>query len=265
MADCDKFGFFNGVMGIEQTNWANYWRGVIPDGVIAEIDNEMEVYAVNAGEGMMVRVKTGQAMVDNHRAWITTEKTLAIPTADATYSRIDLVVLRATYGNKGASTISIEVKEGTPNTTPQTPTCVKVTGETYEIPLASVLVNAGDTNILPAQITDLRFVFRIPYDTTEEFSGSSITCLADREYRNGTNLDSLTVNLPINPHPTFMTSVNFSSSTAFTSVTVKRGLTTISGTSNLKLKGDALSLPQKRYNLVFYWDGSYYWCVSAAV
>jgi len=263
-SECDKYGFFNGVMGIEQTNWANYWNGIVPDGVISGFENEMEVYTPTAGEGMSVRIKTGQAMVDNHRAWITTEKILPIDTADVTNPRIDLVVLRAVYGNKGASVISVDVKKGTPAASPVAPTLIQTTGETYEIPMAKIAVSAGATNIIPSNITDLRYVFRYPYDTANTFSGTTLTPKADREYRNNTAINSLTITLPLNPHPTFITSVIFTSSSAFTNVTVKRGLTTISGTSNLKLKGDALALANKRYNLIFYWDGAYYWVVSAA-
>ena len=40
--DCDRYGFFNGILGIEQSNWANFWRGIIPDGIIAGFGDELE-------------------------------------------------------------------------------------------------------------------------------------------------------------------------------------------------------------------------------
>ena len=47
--DCDRYGFFNGILGIEQSNWANFWRGIIPDGIIAGFGDELEVYAQSDG------------------------------------------------------------------------------------------------------------------------------------------------------------------------------------------------------------------------
>lgn len=261
---CDRFGFFNGIYGIEQSNWANYWRGIVPDGVLGGFGNELEVYAMS--DGMRVHVKTGQAMVDNHRAWVTSEKELTIDTADSTNPRLDLVVLRCVYANSKESKVYVDVKTGTPAATPELPSLTQVTGETYEIPLAQVLVGAGVVTIASGTITDLRYVFHLPADSADSFSGTTLTVKNDHEYRNPTAIGSLTVILPEDPHETFMCSVCFASSSAFTSVTVMRGTgTTISGTSNLKLKGDALTLPSRRYNIVFYWDGSYYWAASAAV
>ena len=259
----DKFGFFNGIYGIEQSNWSNYWRGLIPDGIVAGFENEMQVYAQN--DGMKVYVKTGQAMVDNHRAWSTSEKELTIATADAYNPRIDLVVLRIVYGNEGESKVYVDVKTGTASATPAVPSLIQTTGETYEIPLAEVLVNAGVVTIAESKVTDRRFIFQNAGDSFETFSGTTLAPENDREYRNGSDINSLTINLPDEPHPTFLTSVNFSSGSSFTAVTVNKGATTISGTANLKLKGDALTMPNKRYNLVIWWDGSYYWCASGAL
>lgn len=262
---CDKYGFFNGVMGIEQSNWANYWRGLIADGIIARQGDEMEVYVPVAGEGMQIRIKTGQAMVDNHRAWLTTEKILPLENADTTNPRIDLVVLRAVYGNEGESVIYVDVKTGTPAASPAVPDLTQVSGETYEIPLAQIAVGKSVTTIIPSNITDLRYVFQLPKDKVSAFTGTTVTLKNDYEYRNSSAISSLVVNLPQNPNPTFIAQVNFTSSSSFSAVTVNRGSTKISGTSNLKLKGDALTVPSRRYNITFYWDGSYYWAACAAV
>ena len=260
---CDKFGFFNGVYGIEQSNWANYWRGIIPDGVIAGFGDELEVYA--QGDGMRVYVKTGQAMVDNHRVWVNSQKELDVSAADGSLDRIDLVVLRVVYGNSGLSKAYADVKAGTPAADPQPPALTQVTGGTYEIPLAEVFVGQGVVTIGSSAVTDRRSVFSIPKDTAETFSGTTVTPGCDREYRNNTGINSLTVYLPQDPQETFITSVCFTASASFTAVTVYRGVNVISGTTNLKLKGDALTMPGKRYNLVFWWDGASYWCASGAV
>lgn len=252
----DKFGFFNGLMGIEQGNWANYWKGIIPDGVVAGQGNELKVYAQN--DGMKVYAKTGQAMIDNHRIWINAEKELAIAAASGS-ARTDLVVARIVYGNEEESTAVLDVK-----TNATLADLVQTTGGTYEIPLALVSVGASDVTIAASAVTDLRYIFRIHDDSTEEFSGTSVTPLNDREYRNFTEQASMTVNLPSNPNDTFITSVRFEASASFTGVTINKGSTAISGTSDLLLKGDALNLKSKVYSLVFWWDGVKYWCASAA-
>ncbi len=259
--NCDKFGFFNGLYGIEQSNWANYWKGVVPDGVISGMANEMEVYA--QGDGMKVYVKTGQAMADNHRAWITAQKELAVSAADSSNDRLDLVVLRVVYGNRGESFVCVDVKAGTPSASPELPDLTQVTGETYEIPLAKIFVEHGSVSIPSGAVTDLRYVFRIPGDTADSFSGTSVTCKNDREYRNPEAIASLTVYLPPDPHETFMASICFSASASFTSVSFKAYASNTAITP--KIKGDALTLPSRRYNMVIYWDGSYWWVASAAV
>lgn len=258
---CDKFGFFNGLYGIEQSNWANYWRGIIPDGVVASFENEMEVYAMS--DGMQVHVKTGQAMVDNHRAWVTSEKELTIDTADSTNPRLDLVVLRVVYANAKESKIYVDVKTGTPAASPVLPSLTQITGETYEIPLAQVLVEAGVVTITSGKVTDLRYIFHLPADTADSFSGTSVVCKNDHEYRNGTAIASLAVYLPPDPHETFMASVAFSAGSSFTSVSFyKYDSDTV---ITPKIAGDALTLPNRRYSLVIWWDGVSWWVASAAV
>jgi len=259
----DRYGFFNGIYGLEQSNWANYWTGIIPSGVIAGLDDELEVYA--QADGMKVYVKTGQAMIDAHRAWSSSVKTVTLSAADSSFDRIDLIVMRVIYGNEGQSTVVLDVKTGTPAADPAEPALTQVTGTTFEIPLAGVYVAANVVTIAATAVRDRRYLFKLPSDTVETFSSTTLTPENDREYRNGTELNALTINLPEDPHPTFMTSVNFTSSASFSGVTVNKGSTTISGTSDLKVKGDTLNLVSKRYNIVFYWDGSYYWAASAAV
>ena len=90
----DSYSFFDGLEmePVTQVNWSNYWRGVIPDGVVAEIEDEMRPYANSTG--MYVYVSKGACIVDNHRGVNSALKMMAVNTADATYPRIDLLVAR---------------------------------------------------------------------------------------------------------------------------------------------------------------------------
>lgn len=266
--ECDRYGFFNGIYGLEQSNWANYWRGIIPDGVLAQPDGKnqptppMEVYVPTQGMGMSVYVRPGQAMVDNHRVWLTTQKTLSIA-KHGSLPRIDLVVLRVTYGNTGESIVELDVKTGAEATNPSVPTPVTNTGGTYELALARIAVSASATTILPANITDMRYVYKLGNDSVTTFSETSVTCVNDIEYRNASAIGSLIVNLPANPNDTFITGVCFTTNASFSGVTFRKGGTN----TNVKIIGDTLSMKSKRYNLIIWWDSGFnqYWCASKGV
>ena len=264
--ECDKYGFFNGVMGLEQANWANYWYPIFGDAILAAYGNEMEAYAVTGGEGMYVRVKTGQAIIAGHRVWVNSEKKLAVSASNASNPRKDLIVVRVVYGNTGASKVYLDVKAGTPAASPVAPSLTQNIGTTWEYSLGTVDVPAGTSNILPENVRWHAYVGRFNNNAgmVSTFSSTSVTCKRDKEYRCTTALSSLTVNLPNYPHDTFITSVRFPSASSFSGVTIKKGSTTISGTTSLLLKGDSLNLASKTYELVIWWDGSKYWCASAA-
>ena len=259
--NCDKFGPFNGIFALEQSNWSNFWHWVVPEGVIANCDDELKVYAQT--DGMKVYVKTGQAFLAGHRVWSSSVKTIPIEAADGSNPRIDLIVCRIIFGNDEESLAVLDVKTGTPAADPQAPALLRTVGGTYEIPLAEVYVGAGVVTIQDAKVTDRRRIFAAEANVVT-FTQSPVTPLAMRDYRCFTTLSALTVNLPDAPQNNFITSIRFPSGSSFSGVTVKKGATTISGTTNLKVKGDVLTLVSRTYTLVFWWDGAVYWVASAA-
>ena len=261
MPDCDEYGFFNGHFGLEQANWAKYWNGIIPDGVIAGVGNEMAVVTDAQGTARTsVQVGTGEAMLDNHKAWITSAKEVDMG-AIGSKGRIDIVVLRCVYGNSGESKMDVTYIQGTAAASPVAPSVpTNVTGGVCYLPLAQVTHSANETQVSASNIKDLRYVYSIPNNKINTFSGSSLTPLNDREYRCSSALTSLTINLPANPHDTFITSVCYTthSTNSFTIVFQKGGSTF----SNYKLVGDTLTMKGKRYNLVIWWDSSAYWVAA---
>ena len=264
--ECDRYGFFNGVMGLEQANWGNYWYPIFGDAVLSSYGDELEPYAVTGGEGMYVRVKTGQAIIAGHRVWVNSEKKLAVAAANASNPRKDTICVRVVYGNTGETKVYLDVKTGTPSANPTAPSMTQNIGTTWEYSLGTVDVPAGTANILPENVRWYAYVGRFNNNAgmISSFSTTSLNCSRDKEYRCTTALSSLTIGLPYHPYDTFITSVRFPSASSFSGVTIRRGTTTISGTSNLLLKGDSLNLPSKIYELVIWWDGSKYWCASAA-
>ena len=193
-------GFFNSILPLNQTNWADYFSPVIPDGIIAGIGNELQVYANTSG--MYVYVKTGECRVRSHRGVLAEEGALDIAAADTTYDRKDLIVVRVTYGSP--STMVIAVKTGTPALTPAAPALTQTAGSVWEIPLAEVTVDANAATIAPEKVTDRRYVYQNSGAAAITFSGISLTVANDWEYRAASEIDSLTINLPANPSPVFI-------------------------------------------------------------
>lgn len=161
MVELDRYGFFDKIMSLDQTNWANYWHGVIPDCVVAGIGDEFLVKGM--AEGMKVRVYPGEAIVNNHRAWNEEWKYLPISAADEEFPRIDTVVLRVIYGDVvsgvGTSKIVLDVLDGTPDPDPVPAELTKETGNVYEIPLAYVKVAVNVVTIQAEDVADARSIF----------------------------------------------------------------------------------------------------------
>ena len=91
------------------------------------------------------------------------------------------------------------------------------------------------------------------------FSGNSVSPLNDREYRNNNALSSLTVYLPVDPNSSFITGLNFTTGSNFSGVTFRKYDSTV---LTVKVIGDLLVVPNKRYNVVIYWDGVNYVAAS---
>jgi len=89
---------------------------------------------------MTVEVATGTAMVQGRFCENDAALTLSVSAADATYARIDRVVVR--LNASPGRTIDILVKKGTPAPSPVPPGLTR-TPETWELSLAQIFVAAG--------------------------------------------------------------------------------------------------------------------------
>ena len=279
---CDEYGFFNGIFGLEQANWAKYWKGIIPDGVIAGVGNEMVVSRDGCSANNQVSVGTGEAMIDNHKAWIRSRIVLNLDPCSSGKHRIDLVVLKCTYGNSGESKVEVDAIAGAQVATGTTPTPAtapsSITGGIYYVPLAQVEVGTTSVAITNAKIKDLRYVYMMSLDRIVNFTGNEVTPLMGREYRQMTKRTQMTINLPENPHDMYITSVCFTSGqSTWNGVFFKKG--SASYDSKIKLMGDDLTQQNKRYELIIWWDShdwvstsntsdvdkGHYWCAAKAL
>lgn len=155
----DSFSFFDGtsMTPVTQISWADYWRGVVPDGVVANVGNEMLPYGNSTG--MVVYIDTGAVMADNHRAVVNVTKALQLAAADPDYPRIDVIVARVVYGNENESYMELDVLTGTAEADPAAPEITQATGSVYEVKLAEVNVGAGVVTITANDVSDMRNVY----------------------------------------------------------------------------------------------------------
>lgn len=147
-------GFFNSVDGDRKYNaeqLGNYFEGLISNGVFENVGDKM---AVTAGEGMLITVGTGRAMINCH--WIKNDapESLVIDPSDVQLNRIDAIVLKLDLTQSGRK-ISIYVKKGTPASTATSPKLTR-TPAVYELCLAHVSVKAKTTAIAQGNIIDCR-------------------------------------------------------------------------------------------------------------
>lgn len=125
---------------------------IISDGVLAQPG---DCFQVIAHEGMNLRIRPGFGMIKGRFAVDEQEADIYISAAPRAYKRIDRVILRANYLER---VCEIVVREGTPAANPKPPALIRpASGDYYELCLANITVNAEQTVITQANITDTRY------------------------------------------------------------------------------------------------------------
>ncbi|CAN5653570.1 hypothetical protein BH23CHL7_BH23CHL7_20290 [soil metagenome] len=132
---------------------AQVLRGLVGDGVVAGIGNEIAVVD-SIPAAMSVRVETGVAFARGYYLEVySSAETLAIAAADPANPRIDRVVVRRDLAGR---TGTLAVLTGTPAGSPTAPTLTQSEAGIWEIPLAQVAIAANATSLTNANITDER-------------------------------------------------------------------------------------------------------------
>lgn len=148
-------GYFNSVNGdrkYKAETISNYFVGILTRGVLANYGGQ---FVVKESNSMGVQVQTGRAFfADGKYIESTAVENLTIDAADVILNRIDRVVLRKDISD-GVRAITIEVKKGTPASSPQPP-AIENTSYIEELSLATIKVNAHAEKITAANITDTR-------------------------------------------------------------------------------------------------------------
>ena len=129
---------------------------IISDGVLA---SPGDCFQVVAYDGLTLKVRPGFGIVRGRFAADVEEFEIEISPGHPSYRRIDRVILRANYLQRLCEII---VREGEPEERPAVPDLIRpAAGDYYELCLAIVNVNAKQTVITQANITDTRYDSRV--------------------------------------------------------------------------------------------------------
>lgn len=168
-----KSSFFNSINGDRKYNasdYAAYFGSFIGNGVYPNPGNNL---AVTASGGMNISVAAGKAWINGYYYENTGTFNMSIDPADGVLKRIDRIVLRLDHLNRQ---IVLAVLKGTPASTP-TASLLTRTSDIYELGIADILINNGDTAILQENITDQRLnsdLCGIVHGTVEQVNTSEI-------------------------------------------------------------------------------------------
>lgn len=129
---------------------------IISDGVLALPGDCFQVIAY---DGLKLKIRPGFGIVRGRFAYDKDEYEIEIAEGHASYRRIDRVILRANYLQRYCEII---VREGVAGARPEPPELIRpAAGDYYELCLAIVNVNAKQTVITQANITDTRYDSRV--------------------------------------------------------------------------------------------------------
>ena len=126
-----------------------YLDKIVGSGVFPNPSTQLQV---SAGTGMQVVVAEGQGWINGHKIVNDSDLPLSISASDVLLTRIDSVIF---FVDLTTREMGIEIKEGTPSTTPVAPALVR-TSSRYEMQLATVRVAKQVEAITQQMITDTR-------------------------------------------------------------------------------------------------------------
>ena len=127
-------------------------KRLFSEGVLPDRSSELQVTSNN---DMTVALSPGFAICNGCLKLETETRTLAIQAADATYDRIDTVVLRLN-DNDDTRECDFYIITGTPASTPVHPELTR-SGSIYEIGLADLFVGSNSSRVTGDKITDTRY------------------------------------------------------------------------------------------------------------
>lgn len=131
---------------------AMFISNIISDGVMARPG---DCFQVMAFEGMKLKIRPGFGIVKGRFVFDENDFYITVPNAPISLKRIDRVILRANYPQR---LCEIMIAEGEPAANPVPVDLIRpVSGDYYELCLATIAVNSNQTVITQSNITDTRY------------------------------------------------------------------------------------------------------------
>lgn len=127
----------------------SYLSNLVSNGVFADPAYQLQV---RASSGMQVIVNEGEGWINGHKIVNTEDMILSVDSSDILLNRKDRVIC---YLDLSTREMGIEVKKGTPSSTPSAPALTR-NSERYELGLAIIKVNHGISSITNSMISDSR-------------------------------------------------------------------------------------------------------------
>lgn len=147
-----KYGFFtsqNGDRKYTAEDISTYFKGLVSNGVFANVSNGLQVFA---DSNMRVSVSSGKGFIDGYWMENTSPYAVTIQASEIALPRIDAIMMM--YSSV-VREVYIGYVRGTPSANPTVPAVTRNdTLKTYT--LASIYVAPGTTAITQGNITDMR-------------------------------------------------------------------------------------------------------------
>ncbi|MBU3176098.1 hypothetical protein KPL47_06915 [Clostridium estertheticum] len=148
----EKSSFFNSVAGdrkYKASDFANYFNSLVTNGVFPNPSTNLQVITNN---NMTITIKAGKAWINGYVYILDTDLILPIAVADGILNRIDRIVVKF---NTTVRAINAVVKSSATATSPSA-IALQRDADVYELGIADIFIGKGVTNIIQANITDLR-------------------------------------------------------------------------------------------------------------
>lgn len=134
-------------------DFARYFKQFIGNGVYANPADGLKVFSSGS---MGITIKKGEAFVHGYYGHVKENVNLVLDDGDATYSRIDRVVIRLNLLDRNWE---VAIVKGNPEAVPKPPALDRYEGEAgnyYELGLATIMIKQNAIAITDAEITDTR-------------------------------------------------------------------------------------------------------------
>lgn len=130
--------------------------GAIADHGIAGSFGGTDLSAAKVVGARSLRAQPGKLLVPGVLGVLDTATTSDVATSlSGTLPRVDLLIAKVNWA--GAGSITLEMKEGSPNASPQPPSVQQDPGVIFEVPIAQARLQPGDGEYTASTVTDRRY------------------------------------------------------------------------------------------------------------